>query len=229
MSVGVDVASAEEALEVPGRRLAAELSSYAGEGPIILALPRGGVPVGHEIARALHAPLDVWVVRKVGVPWHPELGAGAVAEGGYVYLNPEVLEQVGLSEAELAEVVESKQREVQERVRVFRGNHRPPVLRDRTVILVDDGIATGGTVLAAIRSIRAQEPKAIVLAVPVAAPDAIEVLTPEVDRLVCLKTPPDLYAIGLWYRDFSQVSDSEVVGLLNRARQEPREAEHAVG
>lgn len=214
--------------EDAGRRLAAELSSYAAQHPIVLALPRGGVPVGYEIARALHAPLDVWVVRKVGVPWHPELGAGAVAEGGFVYLNPEVLEHIGLSEAELTELVQSKKREVEERVQLFRDGHPPPILRDRTVILVDDGIATGGTVRVAIRSIRAQKPKAIVLAVPVASPEVVEALGREADRVVCLRTPVDLYAIGVWYVDFGQVSDDEVARLLDRARREQTEAEHAV-
>lgn len=214
--------------EDAGRRLAAELSSYAAQHPIILALPRGGVPVGYEIARELHAPLDVWVVRKVGVPWHPELGAGAVAEGGFVYLNPEVLEHIGLSEAELTELVQSKKREVEERVQLFRGGHPPPVLRDRTVILVDDGIATGGTVRAAIRSIRAQKPKAIVLAVPVASPEVVEALGREADRVVCLRTPVDLYAIGVWYVDFGQVSDDEVARLLDQTRREHTEAQHAV-
>jgi putative phosphoribosyl transferase len=203
-----------------GRRLAAELRSYATEHPIVLALPRGGVPVGYEIARALRAPLDVWVVRKVGVPWHPELGVGALAEGGYVHLNQDILGHIGLSKDELAEAIERKQREVEQRVQRFRGDHPRPVLRDRTIIVVDDGIATGGTVRAAIHSIRAQEPKAIVLAVPVAAPQTIQVIEPEVDRVVCLKTPADLYAIGLWYVDFTQVSDDEVLHFLERARQE---------
>ena len=214
--------------EDAGRRLALELLPHATEHPVVLALPRGGVPVADEIARALHAPLDVWVVRKVGVPWHEELGVGAVSEGGTVHLNEDVLEHVELTRDELAEAIGRKQREVEERVKLFRGGLPPPELRDRTVILVDDGIATGGTVRAAIESIRAQHPKAIVLAVPVAAPEAVEALTPEVDRLVCLKTPADLHAIGLWYRDFGQVSDEEVVRILDRARREAREAEHAI-
>ncbi len=214
--------------EDAGRRLAIELRSHAAEHPIVLALPRGGVPVGYEIARALHAPLDVWVVRKVGVPWHEELGAGAVAEGGYLHLNQDVLEHIGLSREDLTDVIRRKQREVEERVTLFRDGHPRPELRDRTVILVDDGIATGGTVRAAIGSIRTQHPRVIVLAVPVAAPEAVEALTPEVDRLVCLKTPPDLDAIGLWYVNFAQVSDEEVVRLLDRARREQTEAEHAI-
>jgi putative phosphoribosyl transferase len=211
--------------EEAGRRLAAELGAYAAVHPIVLALPRGGVPVGYEIARALSAPLDVWVVRKIGVPWHPELGIGAVAEGGYVHLTPDILRQVGLSDAELAEATETKRREVEERVRRFRGDRPRPPLHARTVILVDDGIATGGTVRAAIRSIRAEEPKTIVLAVPVAAPDTIEALKAEADHVLCLLTPSDLYAIGLWYEDFTQVPDEEVVRILDLARHEVRSAQ----
>lgn len=201
-----------------GRALAAELESYLADHPVVLALPRGGVPVGYEVARALHAPLDVWVVRKVGVPWHLELGVGAVAEGGYVYLNQTILDHVGLSRADVADVVRAKQREVEERVRMFRGGRSAPMLRDRTVIVVDDGIATGGTVRVAIRAIRAQNPKSIVLAVPVASPDVIKTLEPEVERIVCLRAPSDLYAVGAWYWDFPQVADDEVVRLLERSR-----------
>lgn len=203
-----------------GRRLATELRGYAGEHPVVLALPRGGVPVGYEVARALCAPLDVWVVRKIGVPWHPELGLGAVAEGGYVHLTHEILDRVELSRAELSALTESKRREVDERVRKFRGDRPAPVLRNRTVIVVDDGIATGGTVRAVVRSVRAQHPKYLVLAVPVAAADTLEALASEVDRIVCLLAPDDLHAIGLWYDDFSQVQDDEVIRLLERARRE---------
>lgn len=214
--------------EEAGRRLAAALQAYGSERPIVLALPRGGVPVAYEIARALGAPLDVWLVRKVGVPWHPELGVGAVAEGGLVHLNREILECVDLSEAELSDVIESKRREVAERVLKFRGERPRPTLRDRCVILVDDGIATGGTAIAAIRSIRAHHPKHIVLAVPVAGPDAVRATAREVDRVVCLMTPDDLYAIGAWYKDFTQVSDDEVVRLLERARQESAAAAQGI-
>lgn len=203
-----------------GRKLAAELAVYADQGPIILALPRGGVPVGYEVARALHAPLDVWVVRKIGVPWHPELGVGAVCEGGYLYLSREILERVGLSEEELSGVIERERAEVEQRVRKFRGRRPPPQLRGRVVILVDDGIATGGTVRVALRALRAEEPGKLVLAVPVAAPDIVDALATDVDRIVSLLTPRDLYAIGLWYEDFEQVTDDEVVRLLERAREQ---------
>jgi putative phosphoribosyl transferase len=203
--------------------------SYASLNPIVLALPRGGVPVAFEVAQALGAELDVWVVRKVGVPWHPELGVGAVAEGGYTYLNQDILDHVGLSQDELATVIEEKRREVEERVSKFRGPRPAPQLRGRNVLLVDDGIATGGTVRAVIRSLRSQAPKELVLAVPVAAAATAKVLAPELERLVCLKTPQELYAIGLWYDDFTQVTDDEVVALLERARQRQPAARHVVG
>lgn len=203
-----------------GRRLAAELGSLAAERPVVLALPRGGVPVGYEIARALRAPLDVWSVRKVGVPWHPELGVGAVAEGGYVHLNEDILEHVGLTKDELGRLIADKKREVEERVRRLRGDRPGPALDDRTAIIVDDGMATGGTASAAVRSIRAQGPRALVLAVPVAAPEAVRELARDVDQLVCLYVPADLRAVGAWYLDFAQVSDDEVAHLLDLARSE---------
>jgi putative phosphoribosyl transferase len=205
--------------EDAGRQLGSALRRYAAEAPIVLALPRGGVPVGYEVACALGAPLDVWVVRKVGVPWHEELGAGAVAEGGYVHISPKVVSAARLSQEELDAMIETKRAEVEARVRRFRGQRPAPVLRDRTVIVVDDGIATGGTVRAALRAVKAAGPKKVVLAVPVASADIVESLANEVDRVVCLLTPADLYAIGLWYEDFGQVSDHEVVELLRRARE----------
>ena len=206
-----------------GRELAAQLRSHADQNPIVLALPRGGVPVGQEIAEALGAELDVWVVRKLGVPWHPELGVGAVAEGGFTHVNTAILGQVGLSDDELGDLVDVKRSEVAELVKRFRAGRPSPALERRTVILVDDGIATGGTVLAAIRSIRAQNPARLILAVPVAAPQTLATLEPEVDEIICPRRPADLYAIGLWYEDFRQVSDDEVADLLDRARRaEPR-------
>lgn len=210
-----------------GRRLAAELRDYASEHPIVLALPRGGVPVGLEIARELSAPLDVWIVRKIGAPWHPELGMGAVAEGGHVHLSQEILDYVGLSSHTLSKAIEAKRHEVEERVRMLRGDRPRAVLRDRTVIIVDDGIATGGTVRAVIESIRAEGPKKIVLAVPVAAPDVLRTLAAEVDQVVCLLSPVDLYGIGLWYDDFAQLSDDEIVRQLDRAHREQAEHEQS--
>ena len=206
--------------EDAGKKLAAELRGYASEQPIVLALPRGGVPVGYEVAKALGAPLDVWVVRKIGVPWQPELGVGAVAEGGAVYLSDDLMEQLELSEDVIADAVAVKRKEVAQRVKKFRGGRPGPALRGRTVILVDDGIATGGTVHAAIESIREQGPRRIVLAVPVAASQSLRELTPLVDKVVALLAPSDLAAIGYWYDDFDQVQDDEVVALLERARRE---------
>lgn len=211
-----------------GRKLAIALAAYAEERPIILALPRGGVPVAYEIARALQAPLDVWVVRKLGVPWDPELGVGAISENGHVHLSHEMLAHVGLSEDQLQQMIEQQRAVLEDRVRRFRGDRPPPQLRDRPVILVDDGIATGGTVRAAILSIRAEAPKSIVLAVPVASADTIEALAAEVNRVIALAAPSDLYAISPWYEDFQETSDDEVVGLLDRAREAQIGSEHVV-
>jgi putative phosphoribosyl transferase len=210
-----------------GQKLGALLLSYAADNPVILALPRGGVPVAFEVAKTLGARLDVWVVRKVGVPWHPELGVGAVAEGGFVHLNHDILQNVGLADSELEAAIEKQRREVEARVTRFRDGRPAPALKDRTVIVVDDGIATGGTVRAAIRSIRAQGPKRVILAVPVVAAATVTTLEPEVDRLIYLRAPHELYAIGLWYDDFSQVPDEAVVRLLERARLEQAASRHA--
>ncbi|QDG50538.1 phosphoribosyltransferase [Persicimonas caeni] len=212
--------------EDAGRQLAQALQHYAEEHPIVLGLPRGGVPVAFEVARALGAPLDVWVVRKVGAPWQPELGVGAVAEDDNVYLSHAMLAQLGLSEDRFADAIRAKHGEVEERVRKFRKEQRTPRLRDRTVILVDDGIATGGTVRAAIHSVRSHAPRRLVLAVPVAAQQTVAALEGEVDELVALKAPDDLLAIGFWYDDFRQVPDEEVVRLLDRARDELPAAEY---
>jgi putative phosphoribosyl transferase len=200
-----------------GRELAEVLQRYAGRQPIVLALPRGGVPVGYEVARALRAPLDVCVVRKIGLPWQPELGLGAVAEGGHVYVDHDLVRRVGISSAELTEAIEAKRLEVEERVKKFRRGRALPNLCGRTVLMVDDGIATGGTTRAAIASIRQHRPEALVLAVPVAEPAVAEELESEVDDLVVLLAPAALHAIGLWYDDFEQVSDAQVIACLERA------------
>ena len=204
-----------------GRQLAVALEDQAAAQPLILALPRGGVPVAYEVAKHLGAPLDVWVVRKIGLPWHPEVGVGAVAEDGVVHLNHDILNSVVLDDAVLQAAIANQRREVEERVRKFRAGRPQPNLSGQTVLVVDDGIATGGTVRAAIASIRAQRPKRIVLAVPVAAAATVRVLETEVDELVCLRKPHDLYAIGVWYEDFAQVPDEQVVRLLESASAAP--------
>lgn len=203
--------------EAAGRELAPLLAAYKKEDPLVLGLPRGGVPVAFEVATALGAPLDVLVVRKVGAPNWPELGVGAVAEGGVVYLDRGTMQSVGASDDEVQETVRQKQKEVAERVVLFRGDRAAPPIAGRTVILVDDGIATGGTVRAAVQALRAMNARRIVLAVPVAASQSLDELQPLVDDVVCVYSTPDLYAIGAWYDDFEQVADEEVVRLLEIA------------
>lgn len=206
--------------EEAGRLLADALRPYVEHSAIVVALPRGGVPVGYEVARTFGVPLEVCVVRKIGVPWQPELGMGAVAEGGVVHLSRDTISVAGVSAAEVEAAIDAKRREVEARVRRFRGERARAPLAGRTVILVDDGIATGGTARAAIASIRGDGPRRIVLAAPVAAPDTLAELAPYVDDTVVLLVPSALHAIGIWYDDFEQVSDEEVVRLLGRARAE---------
>jgi putative phosphoribosyl transferase len=200
-----------------GRQLAAALASYANDKPLILGLPRGGVPVAAELARALDAPLDVWAVRKLGAPGRPELGMGAIAEGGGSDVDPTTLRLLDVSPETLDAIVARERLELDRRSTLFRSGRPLPDVRGRTVILVDDGVATGGTARAAIRAIRAQDPARLVLAVPVASPDALAALEPEVDEILCLFTPPDFRAVGAWYEDFSQTTDDEVVDLLRQA------------
>lgn len=207
-----------------GRQLAERLAGYRDEHPVVLALPRGGVPVGYEIAHALGAPLDVVLVRKLGAPGQPELAMGAVAEGGMVFLNDEIVKMLGVTEDEIAESARRELEEIARRARLYRGDRPPIEPRGRVVILVDDGIATGATMRVAIRALRAKEPKKIVLAVPVAAPDSAQIIRSEVDDFVCLATPEGFYAVGQWYRDFRQTTDGEVIELLRRARGETGEA-----
>ena len=182
--------------------------------PIVLALPRGGVPVGREVAVRLGAPLDVLAVRKIGVPGHEELAMGAVASGGIVYLDRDIIRQIGLPPSTVDDVRDREATEVDERARRYRGRRPWPELRGRSVILVDDGVATGATMLAAIAALRPQEPREIVVAVPVAAAETRDRLVRAADRVVCVAAPDDLWAISLWYEDFAQVSDEDVEGLL---------------
>ncbi|HLO20427.1 MAG TPA: phosphoribosyltransferase, partial [Sphingomicrobium sp.] len=184
-----------------------------------LALPRGGVPVGFEVARALGAELDVLVVRKIGAPFHQELGIGAIVDGTapQMVINEELAQTVGAT-AEYVELQKNKQlAEIERRKRTYRGDRPNPEIAGRTVIVVDDGIATGGTVKAALRALRARNPKRLVLGVPVAPPDALAELQSECDEVVCLEQPPLFYAVGAHYEDFTQTEDAEVVSLLDEA------------
>jgi len=208
-----------------GRVLAQVLAGYANRSDVfVLALPRGGVPVAYEVADVLHAPLDVLVVRKLGVPGHEEYAMGALASGGVRVLNDEVVQRLGISDAAVDAVTRHEQRELERRERLYRGGRPLPDMRGRTVILVDDGLATGSTMLAAVRALRAQQPARIVVAVPTAAAETCVQLRSEADEVVCATTPEPFGAVGMWYDDFSQTSDEEVRELLARAE---KDATHA--
>jgi len=201
-----------------GRRLAERLSDYAGRTDVVvLGLPRGGVAVAYEVARALPAPLDVFVVRKLGVPGHEELAMGAIASGGVRVLNEDVVRMLGISSQVIERVAAKEQQELERRERAYRGNSPTLDFAGRHVILSDDGLATGATMRAAVTAARRKGPKGITVAVPVGAAEACAVLEPEVDRLVCLATPEPFVAIGVWYADFRQFSDAEVRQLLSSA------------
>lgn len=201
-----------------GRQLAARLLSLAGEHPLVLGLPRGGVPVAEEVATVLGAPLEIFAVRKLGAPHNPEYGIGAIAEGGTKVLDQEALALLGIDNGTLRGIVERESAELERRVQAYRGGRPRPSLRDRTVIVVDDGVATGVTDTAALRAARRDRPRRLVLAVPVCAPDSLARLREEADEVVCLVAPPQLRGVGEWYADFGQVSDAEVVAALERAR-----------
>ncbi|MFF9053232.1 phosphoribosyltransferase family protein [Streptomyces erythrochromogenes] len=207
-----------------GERLAEAVRHLEGERPVVLGLPRGGVPVAFPVARALGAPLDVIVVRKLGVPHHRELGFGAIGEGGVRVISEDIVRSSRVTQQDLADVEHAEEAELARQARRFRGDrHRVP-LDGRTVIVVDDGIATGATAAAACRVVRAQGAARVVLAVPVAAPDAVARLRGETDEVVCLSAPRAFRAVGEWYRDFSQTPDEEVVSLLARAAASPGRA-----
>ena len=201
-----------------GRLLAQRLMHYASRPDVlVLALPRGGVPVAYEVARALHAPLDVFVVRKLGLPGHEELAMGAVATGGVRVLNEALVKALNIAEPLIDAVAKKEQQELARRERLYRGDRQSPPIRGRTVIVVDDGLATGASMLAAIQALRQQQPARIVVAVPVAAPDTCEQLRLLADEVVCAATPQPFHAVGLWYEDFSQTGDEEVNQLLQNA------------
>ena len=204
-----------------GRLLAAQLTEYADRPDVlVLALPRGGVPVGYEVASALHVPMDVFIVRKLGVPGHEEFAMGAVATGGVRVVNDQVVRALGIPDYVIEAVAAWEQQELERRERLYRGDRPPPDVRGKTVILVDDGLATGSTMLAAVQALRRQGPARIVVAVPVASPDTCELLKAEVHKVVCAVTPEPFYAVGLWYQDFSHTTDEEVRELLARSATE---------
>lgn len=201
-----------------GRQLAERLAPYAEERPMVFALPRGGVPVGKEVSRFLGAPLEVIVSRKLGAPGQPEFGIGAVAPGGVRVLNERAVRALGIEEGYLEMISTRELAEAERRLKLFRGDRPYPDLEGRTAILVDDGLATGVTARAALLALRRMNPRRLVLAVPVCAVQTAELLRPETDDLICLLAPANLEAVGLWYRNFEQTSDEEVVRLLEEAQ-----------
>jgi predicted phosphoribosyltransferase len=198
-----------------GRQLGEKLAAYANRPDVlVLALPRGGVPVGWEVARSLGAPLDVFLVRKLGVPGHEELAMGAVATGGVRVLNDEIVRGLGISEDEIDATAARELRELARRQRLYRGDRPPLDVAGRTVILADDGLATGATMRAAVAALRQQQPARIVVAVPTSSPDTCKALKAEAEDVICAMTPEPFFAVGHWYEDFTQTTDDEVRDFL---------------
>ncbi|MGY3205799.1 phosphoribosyltransferase [Streptomyces sp. TE5632] len=208
-----------------GRELAERLRGMQGDGAlpeaVVLALPRGGVPVAHEVAEVLEAPLDVLVVRKIGAPFHREVGVGAMAGDEVPLFDPSTLRALGLSEADLDSVVERERVELRRREQLYRRGRPAPELRGRTVIVVDDGLATGSTARAALRFVRRQAPARVVLAVPVGSPESVERMRAEADEVVCPHRPAGFMAVGEWYADFDQLTDEDVLTALHRRQGAP--------
>jgi putative phosphoribosyl transferase len=208
-----------------GKELATQLANYANRSDVlVLALPRGGVPVAFEVARALRAPLDVFLVRKLGVPGHEELAMGAIATGGVRVLNEEVTNHIQISSSAIDEVATREEQELKRRERLYRGDRLPPSVQGRTVILIDDGLATGSTMRAAATALRNMQPSKIIVAVPVAAAETCADLRSEVDEVICGATPEPFMAVGAWYSDFEQTSDQEVRQLLDRIASHPQDS-----
>jgi len=211
---------------IAGQCLIKPLSAYARQpSVVVLALPRGGVPVAYEVATALNLPLDVMLVRKLGVPSHEEYAMGAIASGGVKILNEGALHACEVSASQLQEVLDREARELQRREQAYRVGRAPLQLKDQTVILIDDGMATGASMMAAVHAVRTHSPARIVVAVPVATPEPLEALRGEVPEVICPLVPQWLISVGYWYQNFPQVSDEEVIALLKRAwMREPRTA-----
>ncbi len=200
-----------------GQLLAQQLTQFAKQlDAIVLGLPRGGIPVAYEVACALSLPLDVFIVRKLGAPGHVELAVGAIANDGVMVLNEELIQLLGISQTSLAAVIHSEQEELKRREFLYRGNRVSPQFKDKTIILVDDGIATGATMMAAVKALRQKEPKRIVVASPVAARDICNELAHYADEVICPYTPTHFQAVSLWYQFFDQTSDAEVTELLKK-------------
>lgn len=211
-----------------GKALAAHLREYADRADVlVLGLPRGGVPVAYEVARSLHVPLDIFLVRKLGVPGHEELAMGALASGGICVMNDDVTGQLEIPQTVIDRVAVREQQELERRERLYRGNRPPPAILGRTVILIDDGLATGSTMRAAAAALRHMQPEKIIVAVPVAAAETCEALRGEVDQVVCVETPEPFLAVGAWYSNFSQTSDEEVRELLQKPGDSKPAASHA--
>ena len=206
-----------------GMELAAQLTDYRNApGLLVLGLPRGGVPVAYEVARVLEAELDVLIVRKLGVPAQPEVAFGAIASGGVCVLNDELIRSIGLVRADLEAIVRKERTELLRRERAYRGSRAPLNVRGRVVVVVDDGLATGASMHAAVVALRSMDPAKIVVAVPVAPPQVAEEFVGKVDDFVCIEMPHDFHAVGWFYRDFSQTRDDEVRALLDAASKHPR-------
>lgn len=209
-----------------GWQLAVSLAAYRDRKPFVLAIPRGGVVVGYEVAAGLAAPLDVIIPRKLRAPFNPELAIGAVAHDGSVYLDSPLISSLRVSEQYLQDEVAEQVEEIHRRMRLYRGDRSPPELVGTSAIVVDDGIATGSTMIVALRAVRAMGPARVVAAIPVAPPEGVPRLREEADDVICLATPPMFYAVGQFYEDFGQTTDEEVIVLLQRREQElagPRE------
>ena len=204
-----------------GKELAQKVSEYVNHSDVIvLALPRGGVPVAYEVALALHAPLDIYLVRKLGLPGREELAIGAIASGGVQILNEDIVRALGLDPNTISSVVEQELQELKRREASYRENRPAPEVKDSIVMLVDDGLATGASMRAAVTGLRAQSPARIIVAVPAAAPQAIELLKPKVDEIVSVISPDPFEGVGKWYDDFSQTTDEEVQSLLANINQQ---------